>query len=103
MSYDRLEKPAITCGHFRLVSHLSLSLLVFAFSMSVNSTLSAAGYAATVLESIQNYITNSPGRAILLVVVYSPFLAIILNVLKQLVCTQECTVNQTDTSADSSS
>ncbi|KAG8213275.1 cytochrome P450 [Butyriboletus roseoflavus] len=55
------------------------------FSMSISSTLPAVGYVATVLESAQNYITNSPGRAILLVVVYSPFLAIILNILRQLI------------------
>ena len=54
--------------------------------MSVNSTLPAAGYVATVLESAQNYITNSPGRTVLLLLVYSPFIAIILNVLRQLVC-----------------
>lgn len=64
------------------------SFLGFSFSMSVNSTLPAAGYVATVLDSTQNYIANSPGRAILLAVVYSPLIAIILNVLRQLVCVQ---------------
>ncbi|KAG8216712.1 cytochrome P450 [Butyriboletus roseoflavus] len=53
--------------------------------MSVDSTLPTAGYVATLLESAQNYITNSPGRAILLVVVCSPFIAIILNILRQLI------------------
>lgn len=56
--------------------------------MTVNSTLPAAGYVATALDSTQNYIVNSPGRAILLAVVYSPLIAIVLNVLRQLVCTQ---------------
>ncbi|KAF8440375.1 cytochrome P450 [Boletus edulis BED1] len=53
--------------------------------MSVNSTLPTVGYVATALESTQNYVTNSPGRAILFAVVYSPLIAIVLNVLRQLI------------------
>ena len=56
--------------------------------MSVNSTLPVAGYVATVLDSTQNYITNSPGRIILLTVVYSPLIVIVLNILRQLVRTR---------------
>ncbi|KAI9567383.1 cytochrome P450 [Boletus coccyginus] len=53
--------------------------------MSVNSTLPSAGYVASVLDSTQNYVAHSPGRAILLVVVYSPLIAIVLNILRQLI------------------
>ena len=54
--------------------------------MSVNSTLPTAGYVATMLDSTQHYVANSPGRATLLAVVYLPLIAIVLNVLRQLVC-----------------
>ncbi|KIK99583.1 hypothetical protein PAXRUDRAFT_131726 [Paxillus rubicundulus Ve08.2h10] len=53
--------------------------------MSVNATLPATGHVATFLASTQDYIVNSPGRVVLLVVVYSPLLAIVLNVLRQLI------------------
>ncbi|KAH7911689.1 cytochrome P450 [Hygrophoropsis aurantiaca] len=43
------------------------------------------GYVSAVFDSTQSYVLASPGRAILLAVVYSPLLAIILNVLHQLV------------------
>ncbi|KAG9315017.1 cytochrome P450 [Chiua virens] len=52
--------------------------------MSLNSTSPTTGYVAAVLDSAQNYILNSPGRAILLLVVYAPLIAIVLNVLRQL-------------------
>ena len=56
--------------------------------MSVNSTLPSVGYVASVLDSTQNYVAHSPGRAILLVIVYSPLIAIVLNILRQLVRAQ---------------
>lgn len=56
--------------------------------MSVDSTLPATGYAATALEAARNYIANSPGRAILLLILYSPLFVIALNVLRQLVSVQ---------------
>ncbi|KAI6017749.1 hypothetical protein PISMIDRAFT_14864 [Pisolithus microcarpus 441] len=54
-------------------------------TLSVNSTLHSTGYAASLLDSVQDHITAFPGCATLLTLVYSPIVAIILNMLGQLV------------------
>ncbi|KIJ66942.1 hypothetical protein HYDPIDRAFT_85574 [Hydnomerulius pinastri MD-312] len=53
--------------------------------MSFNGTAPAAGYVATLVGSTQDYLVASPGRAVLLAVLYSPLLAIVLNILRQLI------------------
>ncbi|KAG2139201.1 cytochrome P450 [Suillus bovinus] len=53
--------------------------------MSFNSTAPAAGYVAAVFNATQQYITASPGRAVLLGIFYTPILIVVLNILKQLV------------------
>ncbi|KAH7884413.1 cytochrome P450 [Phlebopus sp. FC_14] len=53
--------------------------------MSFNGTSPAAGYMATLLDSTQDYLVSSPGRAVLVAVLYSPVIAIVLNVLRQLI------------------
>lgn len=53
--------------------------------MSVNGTLPTAGYVATLLDSAQEHVFTSAGRVALLALLYSPIVAIVLNVLKQLV------------------
>ncbi|KAI6155204.1 cytochrome P450 [Pisolithus tinctorius] len=52
--------------------------------MSMNSTLHTTGYAASLLDSVQDHVAASPGRAVLLTLLYSPIVAIVLNVLRQL-------------------
>ncbi|OAX42180.1 cytochrome P450 [Rhizopogon vinicolor AM-OR11-026] len=53
--------------------------------MSFDSPTPAAGYVATFLDAAQQYVAASPGRAILLAVVYTPLLTIVLNILRQLI------------------
>ncbi|KAF9243435.1 cytochrome P450 [Melanogaster broomeanus] len=53
--------------------------------MSFNGTSPAAGYAVNLLVSTQDYLVNSPGRALLLAVVYLPLVTIVLNILRQLI------------------
>jgi len=53
--------------------------------MSFDSSAPAAGYIATFIDAAQQYVVASPGRAILLAIVYTPVLTIVLNVLRQLV------------------
>lgn len=50
----------------------------------MNSTLHTTGYAASLLDSVQDHVAASPGRAVLLTLLYSPIVAIVLNVLRQL-------------------
>jgi len=57
---------------------------------SFDSSPPAAGYVATFLDAAQQYVAASPGRAILLAIVYTPVLAIVLNILRQLVSTRDC-------------
>lgn len=56
--------------------------------MSFNSPASAAGYVATFLDTIQQYVAASPGRAILIAILYTPVLTVVLNILRQLVSIQ---------------
>lgn len=53
--------------------------------MSFNSSAPAVGYIATFIDATQQYVVASPGRAILLAILYTPVLTIVLNVLRQLV------------------
>ncbi|KAI6108041.1 cytochrome P450 [Pisolithus sp. B1] len=52
--------------------------------MSINTTLHSTGYAASLLDSVQDHVAASPGRAALLTLLYSPIVAVVLNVLRQL-------------------
>lgn len=53
--------------------------------MSFDSTAPATGYVAAVVDAVQQYLTASPGRTVLLGIVYTPILIFVLNILKQLV------------------
>jgi sterol 14-demethylase len=53
--------------------------------MSFDSTAPAAGYVAALVDTTQQYVAASPGRALLLGLFYTPLLVVVLNILKQLV------------------
>ncbi|KAG1744014.1 cytochrome P450 [Suillus paluster] len=57
--------------------------------MSFNSTAPAAGYVAAFVDATQQYVAASPGRAILLAILYTPVLTIVLHVLRQLIVPQD--------------
>ncbi|OAX36322.1 cytochrome P450 [Rhizopogon vinicolor AM-OR11-026] len=49
------------------------------------STSVTAGYLTTFVDAAQQYVTASPGKTILLAIVYTPFIIIALGVLRQLI------------------
>jgi sterol 14-demethylase len=53
--------------------------------MSFNSTAPAAGYVAALVDVMQQYVSASPGRAVMLALFFMPALIVVLNIFKQLV------------------